>query len=226
MKALLRNREPRFAWLVGALVALLTALAFALGIILDFGGGSFSKGWNPGLGYLSFYGVFLIPLVVIAGFVTTCLCRLLGNGLIALLAFTTLGASVVHDVITSKPGAQLSRVTERKDIPNLFFEKFGKFPSFSDGTVYIWTARCSDHEAEKLVAALGMESIPSKLPTGSIRLQIGHPAVRTYENYFEGSTDGVKFYLDRRGMVAGYSHAEQRFRLLWWPAALADDQTD
>lgn len=220
MKFALRNREPSIAFGVGAFVAFATGITFALGIILDEGGGSLARGWSPGWGYLGFYGVFMLPILAIVGLVAVVLSRIIGGGIVMLTSILGLGALLIHGAVTSTPRAQLERVTGRKGTPNLKFEEFFVDHSFSDGTAYRWTALCSPAEAAELVGTLGLKTVPAKVKTeGPISFTLEHQVVREYQDIFESGIEGVDFYEDGRGMIGGYSAQECRFRLYWWPAA-------
>lgn len=208
---------------VGALVGLSTGLTFALGIILDMGGGSLTRGWDPGMNYLGFYGLFALPVFAIVAIVAMGLSRLLGGGIVMAVSIVGLGALLTHSILSSSPGAQLRRVTGRSGIPDLQFERFVQGHTFSDGTSYLWVARCSPEEADALVAALGLESIPTEVPFDpESSMMTKHRAVVQYEGVFEGGIDGMRFFIDPRGMVGAFSPHEQRFRLFWWPAAIAE----
>lgn len=225
MKFALRNREPRVALWVGSLVAIATGLIFALGIILDEGGGSLSRGWSSGLGWVCFYGIFMIPVIVIVSLVAMGLSRLLGGGIVMVISILGLGALFIHDVVSSTPAAQLARVTGCSGIPDLRFEQFTQGHTFSDGTSYLWVARCSPAEAKKLSSALGLKSIPTMVKMdGPVSIMTEHGAVRDYRGIFESGIEGVEFYLGDQGMIGGYSVGEQRFRLYWWPAIRRDNK--
>jgi hypothetical protein len=205
--------------LVGALVAIGTGLTFVLGIILDEGGGSLSRGWSPGFGYLSFYGIFMLPVLAVVGLVAMVLSRLIGGEIVTLVSFLGLAALLIHGAISSTPAAQLARVTGRSGIPDLNFEEFTLGHTFSDGTSYLWVARCSPAEASTLSSTLGLKSIPTMVKMdGPVSMVVEHKAVRDYRGIFEGEIEGVEFYLGDQGMIGGYSAGEQRFRLYWWPA--------
>lgn len=225
MKFALRNREPRTALWVGALVAFATGVVLALGIILVEGGGSLARGWKPGWGYLSFYGIFMIPILAIIGLVAMGLSRLIGGGIVMVFAILGLGGLLAHDAVTSTPRAQLARVTQRDGIPDLKFEEFFLGHTFSDGTAYRWVARCSPEEAIRLVAALELRSVPPKVRMdGPVEFMVEHQVVRDYRGVFDGGIEGVDFYTDERGMIGGYSSKENRFRLYWWPAAFSNNK--
>ena len=115
--ALLRNREPRVACGVGAIVGFATGLVFALSIILEEGGGSLSRGWNPGWSYLSFYGILMLPVLAIVGLVAVGLSRLIGGGLVMLVSILGLGTLLIHSAVSTTPSAQLARATGRSGIP-------------------------------------------------------------------------------------------------------------
>jgi hypothetical protein len=204
---------------VGALAAMAAGVVVAVCIMLDKGGGSFSRGWNPGLGYLSFYGFFMLPFIAIVGVVAMRLSRLIGGGIVMLLAILGLVALLFYGAVSSTPAAQLSRVTGRSGIPDLSFEQFRKGHTSSDGSSYLWVARCSPSEATKFASALGLRPIPAMVKTdGPVSMMVEHEAVLDYRGIFEGGIDGVEFYVDDRGMIGGYSASESRFRLYWWPA--------
>ncbi len=222
MKFTLRNREPGFALICGALIGLATGITFALCIILDEGGGSLTRGWDPGMGYLSFYGIFMLPILAIVALGTMGLSRLLGGGIVTLVSIIGLGGLLIPNVLTSCPGAQLARVTGRSAVPDLEFERFEKGHTFSDGTSYLWVARCSPDDATQLAIALGLERIPTMVRMDAkFPMSVEHQAVRDYQGIFEGDIEGIEFFADHRGMIGGFSPSEQRFRLYWWPAALA-----
>lgn len=224
MKFALRNREPRTALWVGALVALATGVVFALGIILAEGGGSLARGWKPGWSYLSFYGIFMIPILAIIGLVAMGVSRFVGGGIVMLIAVVGLGGLLIHSALTSTPRAQLARVTERDGIPDLQFEEFFIGHSFSDGSAYRWVAHCSPDEAIRLVDALELKSVPSKVKMdGPVEFMVEHQVVRDYQGVFDSGIEGVDFYTDERGMIGGYFSDESRFRLYWWPAAFSKD---
>jgi hypothetical protein len=205
------------------IVAFATGVTFALGIILLEGGGSLTKGWNPGLGYLSFYGVFMLPILAIVGLIAIGLSRLLGGGIVILLATIGLGALLIHSTVTSTPGAQLTRVTGRPGIPKLRYERFEIRHTFSDGTAYLWVAQCSPKQATELINALGMGRIPTMTKfEHHDTIMVEHQAVGDYRGMFGNEIEGVEFYMDRQGMIGGYSAGECRFRLYWWPAALRE----
>lgn len=218
MQSALLNREPRIALCVGALVAIVTGLVFALDIILDEGGGSLSRGWSPGWGYLTFYGIFMLPILAIVGLVAMGLSRLIGGGIVMVVTVFGLGALLIHSAVSSTPGAQLARVTGRSGIPDLRFEQFTQGHTFSDGSSYLWVARCSHAEAMKLSSALGLKPIPTMVKLdGPASMMVEHEAVRDYRGIFEDEIEGVEFYLGDQGMIGGYSAGEQKFRLYWWP---------
>lgn len=222
MKIALRNREPRVAFWVGALVAIATGIVFALGIILSEGGGSLTRGWSPGWGYLSFYGIFMLPILAIIGLVVMAASRFIGGGTVIVLAIIGLSGLLIHSAVTSTPRAQLERVTGRGGIPDLRFEQFFIGHSFSDGTAYRWVAHCSPDEAARLVDALALKPVPSKVKMdGPVEFMVDHQVVRDYEVVFDSDIEGVDFYTDERGMIGGYSPAENRFRLYWWPTAFS-----
>lgn len=225
MKSKLRNREPRDALRVGALVAIATGIVFALDVILTEGGGSLSRGWSPGWGYLSFYGIFMLPILAIVGWVAMGLARLIGGGIVMIVSLAGLGAFLIHGAVTSRPGKQLARVTGRDGIPDLRFEGFLVGHSFSDGTAYQWIAHCSPAEAAGLSEALGLKSVPLKVKMdGPVDFMIEHDVVRYYQAVFDSGIEGVDFYTDERGMIGGYSSDENRFRLYWWPAAFSKNK--
>lgn len=219
MRTALRNREPRMALGVGALVAIITGLFFALDIILDEGGGSVSRGWNPGLGFLSFYGILMLPILAIVGLVAMGLSRLLGGGIVMLAAIVLFGVLLIHSAVSSTPGAQLARVTGRSGIPDLQFEQFKLGHTFSDGTSYMWVARCSPAEATELTNALRLKPISTMVKEdGPIPMLVEHQVVSEYRSKFGGGIAGIEFYMDDLGMIGGYSARERIFRLYWWPA--------
>lgn len=221
---MLRNREPRVAFFVGVLVAVAMGITFALCIILDEGGGSLSRGWKPGWGYLSFYGIFMIPILVIVGLVAMGLSRLIGGGIVMMVSILGHGVILIHGAISSTPAAQLARVTGHAGIPDLMFEQFTQGHTFSDGSSYLWVARCSPAEATKLSSALELKPIPTMVKMdGPVSMMVEHEAVREYRGIFEGGVEGVEFYMGNQGMIGGYSAVEQRFRLYWWPAIRRDN---
>jgi hypothetical protein len=225
MKFALRNREPRVALGVGAFVAVATGLVFAAGIILDEGGGSLSRGWGPGWGYLSFYGIFMLPVLAIVGLIAMGLSRLIGGGIVMLSSILGLGTLLIHGAVSSTPGAQLERVTGRSGIPDVTFEDFRQGHTFSDGTSYLWIARCSPDEATELSDALGLNSISAtERLDGPVPIMVEHQAVQEWRVIFQEDIDGVDFYLGDRGMIGGYSSGEQRFRIYWWPALQRNNQ--
>lgn len=219
MRKFLRNRDGKIAIVVGSLVGLATGIAFALGIILSEGGGSLSRGWKPGSGYLSFYGIFLFPVMAFVALVTIGLVRLLGAGLVTLVSAIGLAAMVIHDFRTSNPGAQLARLTGQSEIPDLEFERFEIGHTFSDGTSYLWVALCSPDQATRFAESLHLGRIPTwqemdeKFP-----VRIVHPAVNDYKGIFDGDIYTIEFYLGDKGMIGGYSPMEKKFRLYWWPS--------
>jgi hypothetical protein len=224
MKIALRNREPRVALWVGALVAVATALVFAVCVILDEGGGSLSRGWNPGWSYVSFYGFFMLPIFAIVGLVAMGLSRLIGGGIVMLVAVLGLAGLLGHGAVSTTPAAQLARVSGRSGIPDLRFEQFRQGHTFSDGTSYLWVARCSADDATTLASALGLRPISAMVwkeiarPDGTFSTMVEHEAVQDYRGIFGEGIEGVEFYLGDQGMIGGYSSNEQRFRLYWWPA--------
>lgn len=221
----LRNREPRFALWVGALVAVATGIVFALSIILAEGGGSLARGWRPGCGYLSFYGIFMLPILAIVGLVAMGVSRLVGGGIVVILAIIGLGGLLIHSAVTSTPQAQLARVTGRDGIPDLRFEEFFVGHSFSDGTAYRWVAQCSPAEAIRLSEALGLKSVPTKVKMdGPVEFMMKHPVVNDYQGVFDSGIEGIDFYTDERGMIGGFSSTENRFRLYWCPAAFSKNK--
>lgn len=221
MKFNLRNREPRVALGVGALVTIAAGIVFALDVILTEGGGSLGRGWSAGWGYLSFYGIFMLPILAIVGLVVMGLSRLIGGGIVMLVSLIGLGGLLIHGAVTSRPGSQLARVTGRDGIPDLRFEDFFVGHSFSDGTAYRWIAHCSPAEAARLSEALGLKSVATKVKIeGPVEFMVEHQVVRDYQGVFDSGIEGVDFYTDERGMIGGYSSNENRFRLYWWPAAL------
>jgi len=220
MKSFLFNRKLKAALAVGAALAIALWLEFAIVLMVSFGGGSLTRGFPIGMNYLSFYGIILAPVCIIAGLVATALSRLLGAGVIAIPSFFALAALLIHSFLTSDPRSQLLRVTEREGIPNLEFEQFDQLATFSDGTSYRWTARCSDQEALELISALGLESIQAYSPADpDVPISMPHPAVVTYQMVFERSTAGVHFYTDRKGLIGAFAPDEQRFRLFWSPSS-------
>jgi hypothetical protein len=225
MKLTLRSREPRVALGVGAFVAVATGFVFAVGIILDEGGGSLSRGWNPGWGYLSFYGIFMLPVLAIVGLIAMGLSRLIGGGIVMLVSISGLGTLLIHGAVSSTPAAQLARVTGRSGIPDVTFEDFRQGHTFSDGTSYLWVARCSPDEATELSNALGLKSIPATdRLDGPVSMMVEHQAVQEWSVIFEENIEGVDFYLGDQGMIGGYSSGEQRFRIYWWPALQRNNQ--
>lgn len=223
----LRNHSPRVAKRVAALVAIATGLVFALNTILDEGGGSLAGGWSPGWAYLSFYGFFMLPIVVVVGLVAMGLSRLIGGGIVMVVAMLGLGSLVIRTVVSSTPAARLAGVTGSTLIPDLNFEQFAQGHTYGDGTSYRWIIRCAPDEAKRLVDAAGLKAISSTVGTkGSKGMLEEHPAVRDYRAIFETKVDGVEVYADGRGMIGGYSAGEGRFRLFWWPEMIRgnDDQ--
>lgn len=221
---MLRNREPRVAVLVGVLVAVALGITFVVSVILNEGGGSLSRGWDPGLGYLSFYGIFMLPILGIAGLMAMGLSRLIGGGIVMVVSSFGLGAYLIHSAVSSTPAAQLSRITGRTGIPDVRFEQFRKAHTFSDGTSYLWVARCSPAEATNLSAALGLKSIPTMVKMdGPGSLMVEHEAVRTYRRIFEDGDEGIDFYVGDQGMIGGYFSGDQRFSLYWWPEIKRDN---
>lgn len=219
MKKFLRNRNANVAFVVGPLVGLATGLVIALGVILTEGGGSFSKGWAPGLGYLSFYGWFMLPVLAVVALVAMALSRLLGAGIVTVVSAIGLAAIVIHDLQSSSPGAQLARLTGRSAVPDLEFERFEIGHTFSDGPSYLWVAICSPEEATGLAKAIGSERIQTwQEMDAEFPIRIEHPAVNDYQSIFKGDIDSVEFYADDKGMIGGYAPSERKFRLYWWPA--------
>ncbi len=220
MRLALCNREPRVALRAGALVAFLAGLVFALSVILDEGGGSLTRGWEPGCGYLEFYGIFMIPILTLAGLVAVGLSRLIGGGTVMLVATIGLGSVLIHSALSSTPAAQLARATGLSKLPDVPFEHFEKRHTFGDGTSYRWIARCSVDEAMALANALGLDAIPaSRERAGAVSAKSKHPAVEDWRQVFDVDFDGLSFYVGDRGMIGGYSPREQRFRLYWWPTS-------
>lgn len=220
MKFELHNRESRVAIRVGLLVAIAAGIVFALDVILTEGGGSLSRGWSASLGYLSFYGIFMLPILAVGGVVAIGLSRLIGGGIVMLVSTLLLGVFLIHGLISSTPQAQLERVTGRAGTPNVRFEEFSIGHSFSDGSAYRWIAKCSPAQAVELAHTLGLKSVPAKVKIdGPILFMEQHQVVRDYKGVFESGIEGVDFYTDDRGMIGGYSADESRFRLYWWPAA-------
>lgn len=219
MKFALRNREPSASLLVGALVAIGTGLTFALDIILDEGGGSLSRGWSSGLGWVCIYGIFMIPVILIVGLAAMGLSRLIGGGIVMVVTVLGLGALLIHSAVSSTPAAQLARITGHSGIPDLRFEQFTQGHTFCDGSSYLWVVRCSPADAMKLSSALGLKPIPIMVKMdGPVSMMVEHETVRDYRGIFGGGIEGVEFYLGDQGMIGGYSAGEQRFRLYWWPA--------
>lgn len=219
MKKFLRNRNANVAFVVGPLVGLATGLVFALGVILTEGGGSFPRGWGPGSSYLSFYGLFLLPVLAVLALVAMGLSRLLGAGIVTGLSAIGLAALVINDLRSSSPGAQLARITGRSAVPDLEFERFEIGHTFSDGSSYLWVAICSPEEATGLAKAIGLERIQTwREMDARFPIRIEHRAVGDYQDIFKGDIDTVEFYADGKGMIGGYAPSERKFRLYWWPA--------
>jgi hypothetical protein len=223
MKIALRNRQPSVAIGVGAFVAIAFGIVYAIAVILGEGGGSLSRGWRPGWGYLSFYGIFMLPLLAIIGLVTMGLARLIGGGIVMLVSILGLGTLLFHSVVASTPAAQLARVTGRSGIPEISFEEFWKGHTFSDGTSYSWTAQCSPDEATQLANALGLKPIsPATKVDAPVSVVVENQSVQEWRHIYEMDSEGVDFYLGDQGMIGGYSSNEQRFRLYWWPEIQRD----
>ena len=219
MDLMLRNREARTCYWVGALVMPIAWLVFAIGIMLHEGGGSLSKGWHQtGLGFLAFYGILFLPICVVAGLIAMGLSRLIGGGIVMLAAVFGAAALITHDAVSSTPAAQLERLTGRTELPKVDFEDFNMGHTFSDGTSYAWVARCSPKEAITLSKALGLKPIEAtQMHDGPVPIRSEHPNVSQWRGAFDRETDGVDFYLGDRGMIGGYSADDQRYRLYWWP---------
>lgn len=200
-------------------MGLATGLVFALGVILTEGGGSLSNGWGPGSAYLSFYGLFLLPVLAVVALVAMGLSRLLGAGIVTVVSAIGLAAIVIHDVRSSSPGAQLARITGRSGVSDLEFERFEIGHTFSDGSSYLWVALCSPEEATGLAKAISLERIQTwQEMDAEFPIRIEHPAVNDYQGVFKGDIDTVEFYADDKGMIGGYAPSERKFRLYWWPA--------
>ena len=169
----------------------------------------------------------MIPVFGILGLVAAGLTRFLGCRLVIILSLIGFVALSVDSVISSSPLAQLKRVTGHSQIPAVDFERFEQGQTFSDGTSYLWIARCNSVQALELVGALELQSIPREVPyePGS-PMMMRQGSVSTYEGVFGDADSGVMFYVDPRGMIAGFSESEQRFRLYWWPAALEKETTE
>ncbi len=208
-----RRRSVKTAAWCGVLIAFTTGLVIALDIVLSFGGGSVGRGLDPGLSYLSFYGIVLIPVLAVLGLVAFGLCRLLGSKIVCAVATLLLLFSVGHSLRSTQAGAQLERVSGHDGIPAIEFSRFERLPSFSDGTAYVWESRCSEDDARRMVESLQLHAIPRE-----------DASVQCYEAYFGDDDSGTIFYEDGRGIVAGFNPDHGILRLVSWPAAINRDQ--
>lgn len=221
--AALRNRKTLPSLIVGISVFFAFTLTWVISVILDLGGGSLAKGWDSGSGYLGFYGIFMLPFAGFIGLVSFGISKLVGSGIVA--SVSTLGISwiLIDSVITSSPGAKLQRIAGQSEIPELTFERYEQGQTFSDGTAYLWVAYCSAKEAEQLIEALALKRIPEKALMGYDGTFIDErEAIGTYKAVFEGDVASEELYFNGRGMIGGFSPNEKKFRLYWWPAALAN----
>jgi hypothetical protein len=212
---MLRNRETKTALWVGASTAILTAFSFALGIILDEGGGSLSRGWDPGWNYLSFYGIFMIPVIGIVGLIAMGLSRLIGAGIVLGVSVLGLGYVSITGALSSTPKARLEGITGRSVTPDVVFGDYVVGHTFSDGTSFLWVVSCSPAEAPRFASSLGLIQVPTVLKIDGFEDE--HHVVKDYRAIFEEEIDGVDFYRDNKALIGGYNANEQKFRLYWWP---------
>ncbi len=172
------------------------------------------------MGYLLFYGIFMLPYLAVIGLVAMGISRLIGSGIVMLVSTLGLGTLLIHWAVTSTPRAQLELVTGRAGAPDLRFEGFSIGHTFSDGSAYRWIALCSPAEASRLIDTLGLKAVPARVTIdGPILFMEEHQVVRDYRDIFKTGIENVDFYMDERGMIGGYSAEESRFRLYWSPPA-------
>lgn len=194
-------------------------IAFAICVILDEGGGSFERGWDPGLGYLSFFGIFMLPVLAGTALLAGVLSLRVGAGIVTILSVLGLGALVILFAVYSTPKARLERIAGCSGIPELVFEQFTQGHTYSDGTCYRWVVRCSPAEATELAAALGLKPIPPLVMTDEpYPMLVQHESVRDVCGIFQCGPESMEFYESHRGLMGGYSPGERRFRLFYWSA--------
>ncbi len=218
----LRNRKTLPSLIVGISVFLGFALTWVISFTLDLGGGSLAKGWDSGTGLLTFYGIFMLPFAGFIGLVSFGISKLLGSGIVALISTLGLSWILIDSALTSSPGARLQSIAGQSEIPELSFESYEQGRTFNDGSSHLWVAHCSANEAEELVGALALERIPEEAFMGyDGTLLKERQAIGTYTAIFEDDIESVELYFNRRGMIGGFSPSEKKFRLYWWPEALA-----
>ncbi|MBK1884602.1 hypothetical protein JIN85_19455 [Luteolibacter pohnpeiensis] len=166
----------------------------------------------------------MLPIFAFAGMIAMVLARFIGAGIVILISIFGLGTLLIHDAISSTPMAQLKRMTRNSSIPDVTFEDFSIGRTFSDGTSYMWIARCSPIKANRLSKAIGMKPIsPADHPDEPTTQDPEHQAMQAWQMIFHQDIEGMNFYLGDQGMIGGYSSEEQRFYLFWWPSIHRDN---
>ena len=205
----------------GFAAAVIFWLSAALDLALDFGGGSLSKGFPRMVDYLPIYGIFLCFPAIIIGFVAIALSKLLTVRATYALAACGSMALVIHGAITSRPGAQLERLSNRTDLSHFDYLEFQKYPTFNDGTSYAWQIRCDSEQAQLLVTKLELQQIPEieKTAIGEYSFWQPDSRISVFKTVFKQAIPDEIHYSDDRSFVGGFSEKEELFRLARFPEA-------
>ncbi len=209
------NRKEYSAMLfAGAFVWI--ALLFVLGAVLDFGGGSFVRGFQFGFGWLILYGLPILILACLLGAGVCFVGRCIGVRTTGVLLVAGGLMLVVITAVTSSPHAKLTDLAQAPTLPRLRYIDYKMMPTFSDGTAHLWTANCPGEKLDAFVSALKLGEFTGRRETGSTIASLDY-RVGAYLNRFEGKPVADRFFVGNGNLVAGYHSESQTVRVALLP---------